>query len=106
MGVSGFRILEDAVSKGIPTAILTAHAFTPEALKQSIQLGAASFLPKDKMSELSSFLEDIVVNGGKPVWSKLFEKLGPYFNKRFGTEWKNQDAFFKDFTEQLGVGPV
>jgi CheY-like chemotaxis protein len=101
MGVSGFKLLKDAASRGIPTAILTAHAFTPDALKQSIKLGAVSFLPKDKMSELSYFLEDVFMNDGKPVWRKLFEKLGPYFDKHFGPDWKNQDMFFKEFLGNL-----
>ena len=97
MGVSGFRLLKDAVSRGIPAATLTAHAFTSEALKQSIKLGAVSFLPKDKMSGLGYFLEDVFMNDGKPIWRKLFEKLGPYFDKRFAPDWKNQDIFFKEF---------
>jgi CheY-like chemotaxis protein len=101
MGVSGFKLLKDAASRGIPTAILTAHAFTPDALKQSIKLGAVSFLPKDKMSELNYFLEDVFMNDGKPVWRKLFEKLGPYFDKHFGPDWKNQDIFFKEFLASL-----
>lgn len=63
-----------------------------------------SFLPKDKMSELSYFLEDVFMNDGKPVWQGLFYKLGSYFDKRFGPDWKNQDIFFKEFTGSLQAG--
>jgi len=49
MGVNGFQLLRDAVSKGFPTVILTAHAFSPESLKKSIKLGAVSYLPKDRI---------------------------------------------------------
>ena len=58
MGVNGFELLKTAVSREFPTVMLTAHALSPESLKKSIKLGAVSFLPKEKISELSSFLED------------------------------------------------
>ena len=101
MGVQGFELLKKSVSKGFPTVMLTAHALTPEALKESIKLGAVSFLPKEKMSEIDLYLEDVVLGGGKSVWGKLFEKLGSYFNKRFGSGWKEQDEFFKNFQNEL-----
>ena len=101
MGVNGFELLRDAVSRGFPTVMLTAHALSPESLKKSIKLGAVSFLPKEKIPELRSFLEDVVIGGGKPVWYKLFDKLGSYFKKRFGPDWQEQDRFFKEFVEQL-----
>ena len=101
MGVNGFELLKNAVSRGFPTVMLTAHAVTPEALKKSMKLGALSFLPKEKMSELKSFLEDVVLEGGKPVWLKFFDRLGDYFNKRFGPDWKEKDKFFKEFEESL-----
>lgn len=101
MGVNGFELLKDAVTRGFPTVMLTAHAMTPEALKKSIKLGAVSFLPKEKMSELTNFLEDVVLEGGKPIWIKFFDRLGSYFNKRFGPDWKEKDRFFKDFEDSL-----
>jgi len=101
MGVNGFELLKTAVSRGFPTVMLTAHALSPESLKKSIKLGAVSFLPKEKISELRSYLEDVVLGEGKPVWTKLFEKLGGYFEKRFGPDWKERDKFFQEFEEQL-----
>ncbi len=101
MGVNGFELLKIAVSRGFPTVMLTAHALSPESLKISIRLGALSFLPKEKMPELKSFLEDIVLGGGRPVWKKLFDKLGGYFDKRFGPDWKERDRFFQEFEEEL-----
>jgi CheY-like chemotaxis protein len=104
MGVDGFELLKHAVSRGFPTVMLTAHALTPEALKKSIKLGAVSFLPKEKMSEIESYLEDVVLGGGKSAWEKLFEKLGSFFSKRFGPDWKERDAFFKAFENELKSG--
>ena len=101
MGVRGFELLKNAVSRGFPTVMLTAHALSPESLKKSIKLGAVSFLPKEKISELTSFLEDVVLERGKPVWQKLFDRLGNYFNRRFGPDWKEKDKFFKEFEEEL-----
>jgi DNA-binding NarL/FixJ family response regulator len=105
MGVDGFSLLRKSVSREFPTVMLTAHALTPEALKKSIKLGAVSFLPKEKMSELESFLEDVVLGGGKSAWEKLFDKLGAFFNKRFGPDWKERDAFFKAFEKELKEDP-
>jgi CheY-like chemotaxis protein len=101
MGVNGFELLKTSVSREFPTVMLTAHALSPDSLKKSIRLGAVSFLPKEKISDLSSFLEDVVLGEGKPVWQKLFDKLGGYFNKRFGPDWREKDRFFKEFEEKL-----
>ena len=101
MGVNGFELLKEAVSREFPAVMLTAHALSPESLKKSIKLGAVSFLPKEKISELPSFIEDVVMGGGKPVWQKLFDRLGAHFNKRFGPDWKEKDRFFKEFEEEL-----
>jgi len=101
MGVNGFELLKTSVSRGFPTVMLTAHALSPESLKKSIKLGAVSFLPKEKIAELRQYLEDVVLGEGKPVWQKLFGKLGDYFNRRFGPDWKERDKFFKDFEDQL-----
>lgn len=101
MGVNGFELLKTSVSRGFPAVMLTAHALSPESLKKSIKIGAVSFLPKEKISEIHKFLEDVVLGGGKPVWEKLFDKLGSFFNKRFGPGWKEKDLFFKEFEQQL-----
>jgi hypothetical protein len=101
MGVRGFELLKNSVSRGFPTVMLTAHVFTSEALKNSIKMGAVSFLPKEKLSELVSFLEDIVLGDGKSAWIKLFDKMGTYFSRHFGSDWKKRDEFFKKFEKEL-----
>ena len=101
MGVNGFELLKESVIREFPTVMLTAHALSPDSLKSSIKLGAVSFLPKEKLPELKTFLEDVVLGGGKPVWQKLFDRLGGYFGHRFGAEWKEKDEFFKEFEEVL-----
>lgn len=101
MGVNGFELLKMAVKRGFPAVMLTAYALTPEALEKSIRLGAVSFLPKEKMSELDEYLADIVMGESKPRWAVLFEKLGDLFSKRFGADWKERNQFFKEFEASL-----
>ena len=101
MGVNGFELLKLSVKRGFPTVMLTAYALTPEALEKSIKLGAVSFLPKEKMGELDEFIADVVLKGGQPVWGKLFDSLGGFFNKRFGPDWKQRNQFFKEFEKSL-----
>ncbi len=101
MGVNGFELLKTSVNRGFPTVMLTAYALTPEALKKSIQLGAVSFLPKEKMSFLPEYLTDVVLGAGKPVWRKVFERLGRFFDKRFGANWQERSQRFEAFKEAV-----
>ncbi len=102
MGVNGFELLKNSVARDFPTVMLTAHAMTPEALNESIKLGAVSFVPKELMTELEELLEDVVLGGGKRLWwLKSLEKTGPYFDEKFGPGWKGKDKFFKEFEESL-----
>ena len=101
MGVNGFELLKLSVKRGFPTVMLTAYALSPESLEKSIKLGAVSFLPKEKMSDLDEFIVDVVLKEGQPVWGKLFDKLGNFFNKRFGPDWKERNKFFEEFEKSL-----
>ena len=103
MGVRGFELLKKSVSKGFPTVMLTAHALTPEALKESLQLGAVSFLPKEMMAELDTYLVDIIAGSKKTVWKNQLAKLSEYFDRQFGADWKEKDDFFKKFEEELNT---
>jgi DNA-binding NtrC family response regulator len=102
MGVNGFELLKNAVSRDFPAVMLTAHAVTPEALKKSIELGAVSFLPKELMPELTDLIEEVVLGGGKRLWwLTSLERTGSYFDSRFGSDWKEKDKFFKEFENSL-----
>ncbi len=101
MGVNGFDLLKIAVAKGFPTVMVTAHALTPEAVRKSIQLGALFLLPKEKISDLKPFLEEMVLGGYQPGWKRLFQRLGAYFDHRFGPEWKEKDQFLKEFISEM-----
>jgi len=101
MGVNGFELLKVAVTRGFPTIMLSAHAVTPDTIKKSIKLGALFFLPKEKLAQLREFLEEVVLNEGKPVWIKMFDTFGNYFRQRFGPDWQKKDKFFKEFEASL-----
>jgi len=106
MGVNGFELLKNAVLREFPAVMLTAHAVTPEALKKSIELGAVSFLPKEMMPNLKELIEEVVSGGGKRLWwMKSLQKTEPYFEKKFGPDWKEKDKFFKEFVAGLQEKP-
>ena len=99
MGVRGFDLLEQAVTRHFHTAMLTAHSLNPVSLKRSIEMGASAYLPKAKLGEIVPFLEDILESAdGSTVWGKLMNKLEGYFTGRWGDLWKkSEEKFWKDF---------
>ncbi|MFH1153187.1 MAG: hybrid sensor histidine kinase/response regulator [Pseudomonadota bacterium] len=106
MGVNGLKLLEEAVSRGIPAVMLTAHAMSPESLMESIRKGAISYLPKESLTDLDSLLTQLLDahENGRPPWKLLFEKLGDYFDQRFGAGWKDKDkAFWTDFSTNYEI---
>lgn len=88
MGVNGFELLEQAVSKEIPAVMMTAHALSVETLKKSIDMGARAYIPKEKLAELEPFLEDVLTMGHRETWSRVFERLNEFFIDTFGSDWK------------------
>ena len=97
MGVRGFELLNEAASSGFPAVMLTAHAFSREALKEAIEIGAWAYLPKEKISEIVPFLEEVLTLGYQSSWKLLFESFGGLFNASFGPDWQNKEKeFWKD----------
>ena len=90
MGVNGFELLKLCVEKEIPAVMLTAHAFSVESLKKSLDLGASAYLPKEKMADIVTFLEDVVTLEHKENWERLFKRLGTFLNATWGGKW-NKD---------------
>ncbi len=88
MGVRGFDLLELAVARKFRTAMLTAHALSPEALKKSHDMKAMAYLPKDMLGELVPFLEDLLQQEFETGWKRLITKLSSYFDQRFEADWK------------------
>ena len=102
MGVRGFDLLEMAVSRNFPVAMLTAHALTPEALKRSFEMKAHAYIPKENLGRIVPFLEDVLKYEYLPGWKLLFEKLKGFFTGRWGENWQKPDEkFWKEFEEKI-----
>jgi DNA-binding NarL/FixJ family response regulator len=104
MGVRGLDLLRFAVEREnpLPVVMLTARALTPHALKESIELGARAFLPKEHLGAVVPFLEDVLTNEYGPVWRRIFSQIEGLFNDAHGPYWRNPDArFWKDFEEKI-----
>ena len=100
MGVKGYELLEIANSRNIPALMLTAHAISEKDLKKSIQKGASFYAPKDEINRMDIFLADVLefIEKKKNVWSKWYERLSGFCDKRFGANWREQDPEFWDST--------
>ena len=106
MGVKGYDLLKLANKKGIPALMLTAHALSPENLVRSIKGGARSYVPKDKISEITTFLAEILESRDKGIEKEgtWFARLKPFFDKKFGTEWREEHKeFWQDFDKTYRV---
>lgn len=90
MGVRGFDLLRVAVKRKFKVTMLTAHALSPEALKDSHDMGARGYLPKDKLGEIVPYLEDILRFEFAPGWKRILDRLGSYFKERVDPDWKRK----------------
>lgn len=92
MGVQGYELLKLCNDHDVIGVMLTAYAVTPEDIKYSFDEGAASFVPKEKMSEITTFLTDIYEarEKGKHLWSRWFDRMAHYFEKKFGPDWQKE----------------
>ena len=105
MGVDGYGLLEIANKKDIPSVILTAHAFTADNLVKTIKVGGYSYIPKEEMSNITDYLIDAIISKqtGSNPWEAWQERLpSSYFERRWGSTWKNMDRkFWQQFKESL-----
>ena len=104
MGVKGYELLKIANSRNTPALMLTAHALSEEDLKKSAEEGAAYYAPKDRITDIALFVADVLeaIEEKKTAWTKWFDRLGGFFDKRFGgTDWRKKE---KDFWEKKTAG--
>jgi CheY-like chemotaxis protein len=94
MGVRGFDLLNASVHLGFPTVMLTAHALSADALRKSIELGARAYIPKEEMSAIAAFLEDVMTLEHGSNLKKMVQRLGGFFNKKFGSQWMENEKTF------------
>ena len=101
MGVRGFDLLNAAVHLGFPAVMLTAHALSVDSLKKSIQMGARAYIPKEKMMDIVSFLEDVLSLEHESSLKSMVHRLGDFFNMKFGSKWMESE---EDFWKQVSDG--
>jgi DNA-binding NtrC family response regulator len=106
MGVKGYDLLELAKEKNIPSLMLTAHALSPDNLVKSLKKGAQSYIPKDQMVDIGIYLAEIIQARKKGIRKprKWLERLAPFFEKKFGPEWKAEHKEF--WAEYDRVKPI
>jgi DNA-binding response OmpR family regulator len=90
MGVDGYKLLEIANRRGITAVMLTAHALSPEDTEKSFKEGAASYVPKEKVPEITTYLSDVLEakEQGKNTWSRWMDRFGAFYDRKFGPRWK------------------
>ena len=100
MGVEGYQLLEIANRRAVAAVMLTAHALSPENVVKSYKEGAASYLPKEEMVNIASFLNDVLEakEQGKSPWDRWYDRMGSFFEKKFGPKWQDDE---KDFWEKF-----
>lgn len=96
-GVRGFDLLKLSKERKIPAIMLTAHGLTEENFQRSVAEGASYYAPKDEMAHIATFVADVFesIELGKSPWKKLLERLGGFYDKRFGgTDWRKKELEF------------
>ena len=101
--VGGRAVIAYLLLRELPEGI---DALSPDNLIRSIKEGAHSYVPKDKLPEIADFLRDILEakQRGAHRQGRWFWKLKPFFDKVFGSGWREKDrAFWNDFDAQHTV---
>jgi len=96
MGVDGYNLLEIAANRNVIVVMLTAHALSVDDTVKSFKKGAASYVPKEEMSNIATYLIDTLEakKRGESFWWRWLERLSPYYDKNFGRDWKDKDKEF------------
>ncbi len=100
MGVNGYQLLETANKKKMVTVMLTAHALSPENIKRSYLGGACSYIPKEEMINIETFLMDVLAakKEGKNPWTSWYSRLSFFCEEKFGPDWDKDE---KEFWEKM-----
>jgi len=88
MGVEGYKLLAIAKEKKVIPVMLTAHALSLDDILKSYKEGAASYIPKDNMANITTYLKDVLEAQAriKHPWSRWLERFGSYFAKQIDAE--------------------
>jgi DNA-binding NtrC family response regulator len=102
MGVEGYGLLEIANQQNVMAVMLTAHALSPKETVRSFQKGAVSYIPKEEVQNIVTYLEDVLEakEKGKSFWWRWLDRFGAYYDLKFGPDWqKDNRDFWEKFKE-------
>lgn len=100
MGVQGYDLLAIVNNKGTPAIMFTAHALSPDNFVKSIKGGAKAYIPKEKMSEIATFVADLLkAHEDNTHYHGWYGKLKKFFDNLFGPNWMEQ---YQEFKKQYG----
>lgn len=101
MGVDGYKLLDLAKEKDVIAVMLTAHALNVDDTVKSFKEGAASYVPKEEMTNIVTYLNDILEakQEGKNFWSRWLDRFSSYYDRKFGPDWRDKD---REFWEKFG----
>ena len=94
MGLRGLDLLELALSRNFVVSILTPQALAEEALKGSMGMRVRAYVPKERLGEIVSLLENIMRQEYFPQWKVLFGRLEGFFNVQWEANWLRPEAKF------------
>lgn len=100
MGVDGYELLNIANQNSVTAIMLTAHSLSVEDTVKSFKNGAAYYVPKEKISELPTYLNDVLEakKENKGFLERWLDRFVGYYDTKFGQDWQNEDkAFWKRF---------
>jgi CheY-like chemotaxis protein len=100
MGVDGYKLLGISVKRDVIPIMLTAHALSPENTARSYREGAALYVPKEKITNIATYLEDVLEakEKGKSFWWRWFDRFAAYYDEKFGPRWQEPE---KDIWEKI-----
>lgn len=100
MGVQGYDLLEIANQNGIPAIMFTAHALSADNFVKSIEGGAKAYIPKEEMSDIATYVADLIKAHEKNYkYRGWFGKLQKFFDSQFGPDWLDR---YQEFKKQYG----
>jgi DNA-binding response OmpR family regulator len=106
MGVNGYKLLNIAKQRNITAIMLTANALSSDNLVKSIKGGADSYLPKEEVPNITTFLIDILKSQdeGESPWESWHRQVtASHFDRKWGPDWKEHN---REFWEKFTSGKI
>ncbi len=101
MGVDGYKLLDIANERNVMAVMLTAHALSVDNTVKAFKEGAASYVPKEEMPNITTYLNDILEakQKGKKFWWRWIDRFASFYDQKFGPDWRDKD---KEFWGNIG----